>query len=124
LEEKIGLPAENVRDTYGMAEHGIPYAACKKGFHHMPIYGRLLVRDPLSMKVLAPGQEGLLQLITPFNTAQSNLSVLSTDLCILKEDCPCGMPGLYISSIRRGGIRKHKGCAIAAQEILNRSQTS
>jgi len=122
LENSVGLPAENVRDTYGMAEHGIPYAACKKGLHHVPIYGRLLVRDPLSMKILSPGEEGLLQLITPFNTAQSNLSVLSTDLCILKDNCSCGMPGLFISSIRRGGIRKHKGCAIAAQEILNKSQ--
>ncbi|MCX6258145.1 MAG: acyl-protein synthetase LuxE [Bacteroidia bacterium] len=122
LEKNIGLPAENVRDTYGMAEHGIPYAACKKGFHHVPIYGRLMVRNPLGMKILPPGEEGLLQLITPFNTAQSNLSVLSTDLCILKENCTCGMPGLFISSIRRGGIRKHKGCAIAAQEILNKSQ--
>ena len=121
LEKNIGLPAENVRDTYGMAEHGIPYAACKKGYHHVPVYGRLLVRDPLNMRIKHPGEEGLLHLITPFNTAQSNLSVLSTDLCILKEDCSCGMPGLYISSIRRGGVRKHKGCAIAAQEILNKS---
>lgn len=122
LETTIGLPAENVRDTYGMAEHGIPYTACKKGFHHIPVYGRLGVRSPYNDKMLNPGQEGLLQLVTPFNTAQSNLSVLSTDLCVLKEDCACGLPGLYIASIRRGGIRKHKGCAIAAQEILNKSQ--
>lgn len=124
LEKNIGLPAENVRDTYGMAEHGIPYAACKKGFHHVPVYGRLLVRDPLNLRIKPPGEEGLLNLITPFNTAQSNQSVLSTDLCILKENCTCGMPGLFISSIRRGGIRKHKGCAIAAQEILNKSKKS
>lgn len=122
LEQKIGLPAENVRDTYGMAEHGIPYAACKKGYHHVPIYGRLLIRDPLRSQILPPGKEGLLQLLTPFNTAQANLSVLSTDLCILKEQCECGLPGLYIASIRRGGLRKHKGCAIAAQEILNRTK--
>jgi phenylacetate-coenzyme A ligase PaaK-like adenylate-forming protein len=124
LEKNIGLPAGNVRDTYGMAEHGIPYAACCKGFHHVPVYGRLLVRHPLSRQIMPQGEEGLLQLITPFNTAQSNLSVLSTDLCTLKENCSCGMDGLYISSIRRGGIRKHKGCAIAAQEILNKSQKS
>ena len=124
LEKSIGLPIENVRDTYGMAEHGIPYAACKKGFHHVPVYGRLLTIDPLSMKILPLGKEGLLQLLTPFNTAQSNLSVLSTDLCILKDNCACGLPGVYISSIRRGGLRKHKGCAIAAQEILNKSQKS
>lgn len=121
LEERIGLPAVNVRDTFGMAEHGIPYAACREGHHHQPIYGRLAVLDPMTLLPLPLGREGMLQLLTPYNTAQSNLSVLATDLAVLATDCPCGLPGRYIASIRRGGIRKHKGCAIAAQEILNRA---
>lgn len=121
LEERIGLPSVNVRDTFGMAEHGIPYAACREGHHHQPIYGRLAVLDPMTLEPLPLGREGLLHLLTPYNTAQPNLSVLATDLAILAEGCPCGLAGPYIASIRRGGIRKHKGCAIAAQEILNRA---
>ncbi len=121
LEERIGLPAVNVRDTFGMAEHGIPYAACREGHHHQPVYGRLAVLDPMSLQPLPLGHEGLLQLLTPYNTAQANLSVLATDLAMLAEGCPCGLPGPYIAAIRRGGLRKHKGCAIAAQEILNRA---
>ncbi len=121
LERSIGLPAKNVRDIFGMAEHGIPYAACAEGRHHLPVYGRLAVVDPLSLRPLALGEEGLLQLLTPFNTAQSNLSVLATDLAVLADNCPCGLAGSYIASIRRGGVRKYKGCAIAAQEILNRA---
>lgn len=120
LEERIGLPAANVRDTFGMAEHGIPYAACREGHHHQPVYGRLAALDPLTLQPLPKGKEGLLHLLTPYNTAQANLSVLATDLATLADGCPCGIPGPYIASIRRGGIRKHKGCAIAAQEILNR----
>lgn len=119
LEEKIGLPAVNVRDTFGMAEHGIPYAACSHGHHHQPVYGRLAVVDPMTLNPLPMGEEGLLHLLTPYNTAQANLSVLATDVATLAQDCPCGLPGPYLASIRRGGIRKHKGCAIAAQEILN-----
>jgi phenylacetate-coenzyme A ligase PaaK-like adenylate-forming protein len=122
IEESIGLPAENVRDTFGMAEHGVPYPACRKGVHHVPVYARAVVRDPLTMEVLPPGGEGLLHLLTPFNTAQANLSVLSTDLAVMGANCSCGAPGDFIVSLRRGGVRKHKGCAIAAQEILNRSE--
>ena len=121
LEERIGLPAANVRDTFGMAEHGIPYAACREGHHHVPIFGRLAVLDPLTMRPLPLGTEGLLQLLTPYNIAHANLSVLATDLAVLEENCPCGLKGPYLASIRRGGVRKHKGCAIAAQEILDRA---
>jgi len=122
LSDVIGLPAENVRDTYGMAEHGVPYVACKKGYHHQPVFSRIVVREPLTGKILKDGEEGMLHLYTPYNTAHLNFSVLSTDMCVLETDCDCGIPGTFISSIRRGGIRKHKGCAIAAQEILNKSK--
>ena len=88
----------------------------------MPIYGRLQVVDPLTMKGKPLGEEGLLKLLTPYNTTQPNLAVLSTDLVTLGDNCPCGVKGPYIASIRRGGKVKHKGCAIAAQEILNAAQ--
>jgi phenylacetate-coenzyme A ligase PaaK-like adenylate-forming protein len=120
LEESLGLPRENVRDVFGMAEHGVPYGACRYGHHHVPIFGRLSVRDPRTLEVLPHGVEGLLHLLTPYNTAQPNCSLLATDVARLEEDCPCGLPGTYIASVRRGGTSKHKGCAIAAQEILDR----
>jgi hypothetical protein len=52
--------------------------------------------------------------------AQPNLSVLATDLAVVKENCSCGIQGKYIASIRRGGISKNRGCAIAAQELLDK----
>ncbi|MGC9367302.1 MAG: acyl-protein synthetase LuxE [bacterium] len=124
MEENTGLPHENVRDAYGMAEHGVPYASCGQGHHHVPIYSRLKVINPLSSQCLDYGQQGLLQLFTPYNTTQPNLSILSTDLVVLEKDCPCGLQGDYIKSIQRGGKKKHKGCAIAAQEILSQHQES
>lgn len=122
MEDSIGLPFENVRDTFGMAEHGVPYCSCRAGHLHVPIYGRLVARDPISMKNVGHGREGMLQLLTPYNSAQPSLSILSTDLAVLGRDCPCGMPGDYIESVRRGGVRKSRGCAIAALEILEKTR--
>ncbi len=120
LERRIGLPRGNVRDLYGMVEHGIPYCSCPMGHHHVPVFSRLAVRNPVTLERLPLGEEGLLHLVSPWNIAQPNCSVLSTDLVILGDNCPCGIEGEYILSIRRGGKKKHKGCAIAAQEILDR----
>lgn len=120
--KSLGIAAHSIRDIFGMAEHGIPYCSCKAGHYHVPLYSRILIRDPLSLKVLPDGAEGIMNLISPYNMAQSNLSVLATDLGIIKENCPCGIKGKFIASIRRGGISKNRGCAIAAQEILDRAQ--
>lgn len=122
IESTIKLPSQNIGDTYGMAEHGVPYCSCPYGHYHIPIYSRLIVRDPLTMKIQPTYKEGLLQLFTPYNTAQPNLSVLSKDVVTIGENCPCGIDGLYIKSISRGGLKKHKGCSIAAQEILNKQK--
>lgn len=122
MEENIGIGIANIGDTYGMAEHGVPYCSCKEGNYHIPVYSRVVVRNPLTLEEMDMGEEGLGELITPYNTAQSNLSVLSTDLITISENCACGLSGKYIKSIRRGGVKKHKGCAIKAQEILQKSK--
>jgi phenylacetate-coenzyme A ligase PaaK-like adenylate-forming protein len=122
MEKNMGIESGSIRDIFGMAEHGIPYCSCSAGNYHVPVYARLLIRDPLSLNILNDEQEGLMNLITPYNMAQPNLSVLATDLAVIKENCPCGVHGKYISSIRRGGISKNRGCAIAAQELLDKSQ--
>lgn len=122
MEDSIGISANSIRDIFGMAEHGIPYCSCSAGNYHIPVYSRMLIREPLSLKILPDGEEGLMNLITPYNLAQPNLSVLATDLAVVKENCSCGIKGKYISSIRRGGISKNRGCAIAAQELLDKAQ--
>ncbi|MFP4482204.1 MAG: acyl-protein synthetase LuxE [Thermovirgaceae bacterium] len=122
VEKSCGLPAANVRDIFGMAEHGVPYGSCPYGHHHVPACSRLAVVDPLTLEPLRYGKEGQLLLLSPWNTAQPNQSILSTDAAVLGENCPCGIPGTYVASIRRGGTQKHKGCAIAAQDILDKME--
>lgn len=124
LEQRLGLPQSNVRDLYGMVEHGIPYCSCPEGHHHVPVFARVAVRHPVTLERLPHGEEGLLHLISPWNVAQPNCSVLSTDLVRIQTECPCGIPGEYIASIRRGGNQKHKGCALSAQEILDKIRSA
>lgn len=117
----LGIPEENIRDGYGMAEHSAPYIECRKHRFHVPIYNRIIVRNPETMEVEHPGSPGLLELITPFNAMMPNLAILSTDVGFIDPDpCPCGLNSPTFTLVGRGGITKHKGCAIKAGEIIRR----
>lgn len=119
--EYLGIPDENIRDGFGMAEHSAPYSECKDHRFHIPVYNRILVRDPVSLKVLPKGKTGLLEFITPFNAMVPNLAILSTDLGYLdSEPCTCGGNSPTFTLVGRGGLTKHKGCAITATDIVKR----
>ena len=114
----LGLAPERIRDFYGMVEHGIPYMSCEAGSHHVPIYARVCALDPGTLRVLPEGEEGLLKLITPYNRATPAISVLSTDLGLVRSGCACGRPGRYLVFRGRAGVRKHMGCAISAAQLI------
>jgi hypothetical protein len=117
LERLLGIKRANFRDLFGMVEHGIPYISCEYGNFHVPIYSRVLVRDPGTLAVLGEGEVGLLNLIAPYCRSMPNLSVLSTDWGEVRKDCPCKR-GDHIVLAGRAGVSKHKGCAITASELL------
>ncbi|MBF0407204.1 MAG: hypothetical protein HQM10_07615 [Candidatus Riflebacteria bacterium] len=117
----LGIPVENIRDGYGMAEHSSPYIECAKHHFHVPVYNRIYIRNPITMAMLPPGETGLIELITPFNAIMPNLSVLSTDMGFIEsEPCPCGWNSPTFVIAGRGGVSKHKGCALTAAEIVRR----
>ena len=123
LHRVMGISKDRMIDLYGMAEHSAPYDSCRFHRLHVPVFNRILVRDPVSMKVLPDGEVGLIELITPYNAIIANLAILSTDLgYIEKEPCPCGSNSPTFGLIGRGGIKKHKGCAITAGEIVRRGK--
>jgi phenylacetate-coenzyme A ligase PaaK-like adenylate-forming protein len=118
----LGLPAENIRDGYGMAEHSAPYLECRKHRFHVPVYNRVYARDPVTLAALPPGQPGLLELISPWNAMMPNLAILSTDMGLIDAGrCLCGYNSPTFTLLGRGGLVKHKGCAIQAGEIVRRS---
>ncbi|MBF0500745.1 MAG: acyl-protein synthetase [Candidatus Riflebacteria bacterium] len=116
--KRLGIPPENIRDTFGMVEHGIPYVDCEHGRLHVPIYSRARIIDPETLKPLAFGEPGLLHLMTPYLSSYPSTSLLTTDRATLEPDCPCGRPGGTIRILGRAGLAKHKGCAITALELL------
>ncbi len=119
--ELLGIPDFNIRDGFGMAEHSAPYLECDQHRFHVPVFNRVLVRDPVTLKALAPGEVGLLEFISPFNAMMPNLAVLSTDLGLIDElPCICGRRSPTFTLLGRGGLTKHKGCAISATDLVKR----
>lgn len=118
VEEDFGVPAQNVRDLFGMVEHGVPYVQCEKGAFHIPIYSYPIIREPLTLRAVEDGEPGLLQLITPYWTSYPALSILTGDVATIGPACSCRRGGKTLQLLGRGGITKHKGCAIKAAELL------
>lgn len=114
----LGLPEENIRDSFGMVEHGIPYVDCEFGRLHVPVFAEARVVDPETLRPLPDGEAGLLHLMTPYLSSYPSISLLTTDRAKLADRCPCGRSGKTLEILGRAGVAKHKGCAITALELL------
>jgi hypothetical protein len=114
----LGIPPINIRDLYGMVEHGVPYCECEHFAMHVPIYSRVVVRDAVTLDILPPGGVGLFHMYTPYLNSFPALSLLTSDLGYLSHECGCGRNAPKLEIVGRGGVTKHKGCAIAALDVL------
>lgn len=115
--DRLGIPEGNIRDLFGMVEHGIPYVDCRLGNLHIPNYARVLVRRPHDLGLAAEGETGLLQFLCSYCTSYPSISLLTTDWGRLGR-CTCGLGGHTLEILGRAGVTKHKGCAIKAAEML------
>ena len=121
--QAFGIPLTEMRDGYGLAEHSAPYWECKHHRLHVPAYNHLIIRDPVTLKPVPDGKTGILELITPFNTMMPTLALLTTDWAkINAEPCPCGANSPTFELLGRAGISKHKGCAMTAEDIINKME--
>lgn len=118
VSEWLGIPEANIRDLYGMVEHGVPYCECEHFHMHVPIYSRVVVRSPITLERLPLGEVGLFHMLTPYLNSFPALSLLTSDVGRLYADCPCGRPSPWLELMGRGGVTRHKGCAIAALDVL------
>jgi hypothetical protein len=109
----FGVEKKDIVDFYGFTEQsGMIYPTCEEGARHMQTWGELLVRDPISLKVLPIGREGLLQFITPIQTSYPGHSILTEDVGVLLgiDDCPCGRKGSYFKVVGRAKQAETRGC--------------
>ena len=121
IEAYLGIPGANVRDGYGMVEHGVPYLQCEYHRFHVPTFSRAFIREVSTLEVLPDGEVGFLHLVTPYNLAMPAHSLLVSDLATMARGCPCGRPTPTIAIQGRAGTRKNKGCAISASQLLTRT---
>jgi len=116
VSKSLGLPIENIRDLFGMVEHGIPYVDNQDGELRIPNYARVIIRDPLTLKPLSYGEKGLIQFICTYNTSYPAMSLLTTDWGMKVQS---SNKGDILKILGRAGVSKNKGCALKAAEMLN-----
>lgn len=119
-EKVLGIPEDNITESFGAAEHPILYCDCKNHHFHIPAYSRVIIRDVNTLKPVKNGEIGIVNLITPMVKATPILSVMTDDLGILHDgECGCGIDSPYLEIIGRVGLRDIKTCAAGAAELLS-----
>lgn len=122
LAKKVfGVDERNIIEFFGAVEHPVLYCDCENHHFHVPIYGRVIIRDVTTLKPVENGKVGLVNLLTPMVKATPILSVMTDDLGILHdgETCGCGLSSPYLEILGRVGIRDIKTCAAGAEELLS-----
>ncbi|QVK19832.1 acyl-protein synthetase [Mycoplasmatota bacterium] len=124
IEEYLGIPAENCRDFYSAVEHSVAYPECKNHHMHVPIWSRVIIRDPLTLEPLGYNKPGFLNFVSPLVSSQPISSILMGDLGVLRDgkSCGCGIETPYFEVLGRAGTAKVRSCAVAANEYIKGDQ--
>lgn len=122
INDRLGLPHTCCHETYGAVEHGVAYTDCDEHHLHMPIYSRVVIRDPVTLEPVKDGEAGFVNVISPMNTGVPVPSLLLGDMGIMHGagTCGCGNAAPWFQILGRAGTSKNKSCAIAASELLRR----
>lgn len=121
----LGIGKADVIEFFSAVEHPILYCSCKNHHFHIPVWSRILIRDPDTLEPLGYDEEGLVNLISPMMKATPLLSVMTDDLGILRRGCTCGcgIQSPYLELKGRVGMRAIKTCAAGAADILEGRMT-
>ena len=120
--EVLGVAAERIFDVYGFTEQmGMNYPECPAGRKHVPVFGEVFVRDPVTLELLPDGQEGLLCFACPLPHSYPGLAVATDDLGVIagRDDCACGRLGTAFQVTGRAARAEPRGCGdILADKYL------
>ena len=103
-----------VRDYYGMAEQtGCISMECACGHLHVSSYSDILIRNMEDFSCCKPGQEGVIQVLSPMAGSYPGHSILTEDKGIIlgEDDCPCGKKGKYFKITGRIAKAEVRGCS-------------
>ncbi|WP_234119364.1 LuxE/PaaK family acyltransferase [Clostridium hydrogenum] len=120
VSEFLGIPEENFIDIYSFTENSLPitghYSSKLKNYlFHVPSGGRVVIRDPKTLKPLHnDGDKGLIQILNAYGTsAFAGASILVDDMAeiVSKEKCPeCMANCMTIKILGRVKGSEAKGC--------------
>lgn len=109
----FGCSPDCVIDFYGMVENvGIIYPDCPEGNKHVPRFGEVIVRNPLTLDPVAEGQRGILQVCSVLPTSFPGQLLLTEDIAevVMHDGCPCGRRGLGFRFVGRVPKAELRGC--------------
>jgi len=109
----FGCSADRIIDYYGMVENvGVVYPDCEHGHKHVPAFAEVIIRDPLTLSPVEPGQQGLVQVCSVLPTSFPGFLLLTDDMAELigYDGCPCGRRGPHFRFTRRVPKAEARGC--------------
>lgn len=109
----FGCPESHVIDFYGMVENvGVVYPDCEYGNKHVPAFGEVIIRDPLTLSPVGVGEQGLIQVCSALPSSFPGFLVLTDDIGRIVHDdgCPCGRRGIAFRFEQRAPKAEIRGC--------------
>ena len=119
VKEILDIEEDHIVEFFGAVEHPILYTDCSCHHFHIPVYSRVVIRDPDTLQPLPDGETGLVNLMSPMMNSVPLLSVMTDDLGVVhSEGCPCGAKSPWLEIIGRVGVGDIVTCAAGADEYL------
>ncbi len=113
LARVFGCSPECVIDFYGMVESvGVIFPDCPEGNKHSPAFGEVIVRNPLTLEPVAPGEHGIVQVCSVLPTSFPGHLLLTEDMArvMAYDGCPCGRRGVSFRFAGRIPKAEVRGC--------------
>jgi hypothetical protein len=112
LREETGLT--RIHNFYGMVEQvGSVFLQGHDGLLHPPNFADVIVRDPVTLQELPPGETGVVQVLSTLPSSYPGHSILTEDLGIVHgvDDDPSGWLGKRFSLVGRVPHTQLRGCS-------------
>jgi len=113
LARVFGCSPDRIIDFYGMVESvGVIYPDCSEGNKHGPVFGDVIVRNPLTLEPVAAGEYGIVQVCSVLPTSFPGHLLLTEDRAqvIAYDGCPCGRRGISFHFSGRIPKAELRGC--------------
>jgi hypothetical protein len=104
---------DRIIDFYGMVESvGVIFPDCSEGNKHAPVFGDVIVREPLTLAPVAESEHGIVQVCSVLPTSFPGNPLLTEDVAhvIAYDGCSCGRRGISFRFAGRIPKAELRGC--------------